>query len=305
MRHRSFLRAGLVAGAALLVTAAAPALLLSGSGPINGVAAAPGDFANCTACHTTNAVNSGDGSFAIGGAPAVYTPGQTYPLTITLQDPGQKRWGFELVALDDAGANAGLLASTGATVQTSTDAAGRIYAKHTNAGSFSGTANGPVSWTVNWTAPAAGRGTVAFYAAGNAANNNLSNSGDFIYTAATATGEFGVAPDATVVAQPDDPSVRRGATLAVRARVRNHLPVADNLIVVSRLKLPTGAFYPAVGWLLPPAQVALIPDGQQSVDLIHAVPLAAPLITARYDVMVGRAPSTLIGTDFFTLSILP
>ena len=38
------------------------------------------------------------------------------------------------------------------------------------------------SWEIEWTAPSAGAGTVDFYFAGNAANQNGSTSGDYIYT---------------------------------------------------------------------------------------------------------------------------
>jgi hypothetical protein len=39
-------------------------------------------------------------------------------------------------------------------------------------------------WMVRWTAPADGRGVVIFHAAGNAANDDDSPLGDFIYTTA-------------------------------------------------------------------------------------------------------------------------
>ncbi|MBC8329325.1 MAG: hypothetical protein H8E31_11325 [Planctomycetes bacterium] len=302
MLHRHLLLVGFAAGATLL--AAASAVAHSG-GPNNGLAAQPGNFANCTQCHSTNAVNSGNGSFSLSGAPAFYTPGQTYNLTVTIQDPGQSRWGFELVALRSNDSNAGTLASTGATVQTSTDGLGRIFAKHTSAGTFSGTAGGPVSWNVDWTAPTVGAGTVSFYAAGNAANNNFSNSGDFIYTAATASAEDNSGVAVTMVVQPDDPTPNRGGSLAVRARVRNHQNVSDNLVVVSRLRLATGGFYPTTGWLLAPASITVLPAGQSTVNLVNAVPAAAPLLTATYEALVGRLPSTLLSVDTFTVQVQP
>ncbi len=302
MLHRHFLVLGAAAGATLLVAAGA---LAHSGGPNNGLAAQPGNYANCTQCHSSNDVNSGDGSMAITGAPAFYVPGQTYTLTVTLEDPGQSRWGFELVALDQNDANAGALASTGGSVQTSVDGLGRVFAKHTSAGTFSGTSNGPVSWDVAWTAPAAGVGSVSFYAAGNAANRNSSTSGDFIYTAATASAEDTSGVQVTLVVQPDDPTPRRNQSLKVRARVRNHQNMSDNLVVVSRLKLATGNYFPATGWLLAPAAVTVLPAGQESVDLVHVVPAAAPLLTATYETLTGRLPATLLSTDSFTLQIMP
>lgn len=301
MLHRHLLGLGLALGASL----AAATLSAHSGGPNNGLAAQPGNYANCTQCHSTNAVNAGDGAMSVQGVPASYMPGQTYRLTVTLEDPGQSRWGFELVALDQSDANAGGLTSVDGNTQTSIDSAGRIFAKQTRPGTFAGTSNGPVSWDLDWTAPAAGTGTVSFFAAGNAANNNNGNSGDFIYTAASAAAEAGAGKEATVVVQPDDPSVKRNDTFRIRARVRNHAPAADNLVVVSRLILPTGNTFPSVGWLLPPAAVALVPEGQETVDLLHPVPATAPLITATYQVLTGRAPATLLSTDSFTLTVLP
>ena len=66
---------------------------------------------NCTACHSSFTVNSGDGSFFIDNVPSEYTPDETYTITVTLSDPGQSRWGFELTVLygnnDQAGTDNG------------------------------------------------------------------------------------------------------------------------------------------------------------------------------------------------------
>jgi hypothetical protein len=48
-------------------------------------------------------------------------------------------------------------------------------------GTYPGTA-GPTQWYFDWTVPAVPPTEVIFYAAGNAANNNGTNSGDYIYT---------------------------------------------------------------------------------------------------------------------------
>ncbi len=61
------------------------------SGPPNGVTGAPGEGA-CTDCHSGFPLNSGPGSLVIAGPPA-FEPGITYPVTITLMQDGQSRWG--------------------------------------------------------------------------------------------------------------------------------------------------------------------------------------------------------------------
>ncbi len=168
-----------------------PALALANAGgPPNGVTGAPGQN-NCTQCHGGNAVNSGNGLFTITG-PETYVPGQSYPITVTLQDPGQSRWGFEFTPL-----NKGTLQITDATHTQSGSASGNSYVKHNSAGTFDNTADGPVSWTFNWTAPSGDEGPVTFYAAGNAANSNNSNNGDFIYTTSFTTQAATSMPEAS------------------------------------------------------------------------------------------------------------
>ncbi len=78
-----------------------------------------------------------------------------------------------------------------AAAQAGTWADGVTYAQHTEAGSAP-TAPGTVSWTVEWRSPAAGTHAaravpVVFHAAANAANDDASEFGDFIYTASATT----------------------------------------------------------------------------------------------------------------------
>src|SRR4030095_9957295 len=47
-------------------------------------------------CHAGLAVNSPNGSLTLAGVPANYTLGQAYDLTITLNQPHQRRWGFQI-----------------------------------------------------------------------------------------------------------------------------------------------------------------------------------------------------------------
>ena len=145
---------------------------------------APGE-GSCFSCHS-GALNDGVGSVAITGVPVPYMPGQTYALGVTVQRTGQQRWGFEITALKASDSSpAGTLASAAQLTDTTrTSGSGRMYVSHTTLkgvdGTFAGSTSG--SWIFNWTAPAAGAGAVTFYAAGNAANGNGLNTGDFIYT---------------------------------------------------------------------------------------------------------------------------
>ena len=144
-------------------------------------------------CHTGNTVNASGGSVTLSGLPSAWTAGQTYPLTVTIARTGARTFGFQLSAVVDAtNQQAGSLAAGNGrvfircgrgTAATSTQevncsTAGAIqYAEHSNAQVVTS------SYLVNWTAPSsASAGTVRFNVAGNAANGDISNQGDFIYT---------------------------------------------------------------------------------------------------------------------------
>ncbi len=151
----------------------------SSGGPPAARTGAPGE-GNCTGCHASFPVNSGSGTLTI-IAPSNYIPGNTYPITIRLQQSAQSRWGFQITALTAANQPAGTLLVTNAT-NTQKVVSTRQYIHQTSAGTFNGTANGPVEWQLSWQAPATSVGTITFYAAGNAANGDGSTGGDYIYT---------------------------------------------------------------------------------------------------------------------------
>jgi Reeler domain len=156
-----------------------------------------GQTCNASGCHTGNPLNAAGGSLTIDGLPTAsgWTPGQTYPITITIQRTGQRLFGFQLSAVADAtNQQAGALAAGSgrvkvicgggtqatSTITTSCSTPNAIqYAEHTNAAVVTNT------YSVNWTAPAsAAVGTIRFNVAGNAANGDGNNTGDFIYVGA-------------------------------------------------------------------------------------------------------------------------
>lgn len=149
-------------------------------GPLDGKTGAPGE-GSCMDCHLNS--SGGNGSLNLSGVPQNYELNQAYTLTVTIEDPGQKRWGFEATASDDNNNGAGAFNVTDAVNTQLSDNASpsKDYMKHTSTGTFNNTLDGPVSWDFDWQAPASDIGTVTFYVASNAANGNFNNTGDFIY----------------------------------------------------------------------------------------------------------------------------
>ena len=151
---------------------------------------APGE-GNCGSCHTGSLLK--DGSFSVSLGISEYEPGATYPVYISIQDPLQIRWGFEVTALKNSNNSmAGSFQSpsqlvgiqlAGGKSYAGQNSNGAILPGNATDGTHWGTLNGPVQWVVNWTAPAQGSGTVTFYGAGVAADGDgLSDLLDFAYT---------------------------------------------------------------------------------------------------------------------------
>ena len=136
----------------------------------------------CRACHADNPLNAPGGSLALGGLPAVYQPGASYRLTVTLGRRDLRRAGFQLAARFDSGVTAGSLTPLDSSVAVTPSPAGVSYAHQTRAGS---TRRETAAWTLEWRAPDSARATVAFHVAANAANDDASEFGDFIYTQTT------------------------------------------------------------------------------------------------------------------------
>jgi hypothetical protein len=274
--------------------------LLRSIGPQDDVCAAPPTFQACNVCHTGSELNSSNGLLSVFGVPAVYTPGQTYALQVELGEASANRWGFEITALDGALNGAGSFAATNGEVQVSATG-GVQYAKHTSLGTSVGT-TGIKTWQFDWTAPTAGTGVVRFYAAGNGANANSSTSGDKIYTAAIASAE-NANEDATVTLQPQSTLVSAGSNWRVDAFVRDHTGAANQVLLVSRVKLPSGSYFPASGFLFPPATINLGGGGEARRILNHTIPASAPSFTATYQGIVGRAPNKLVDINEFQFTI--
>ncbi|GAB4417648.1 MAG: hypothetical protein OHK0039_28300 [Bacteroidia bacterium] len=135
---------------------------------------APGEL-SCGGCHSGN-INTGPGSVSW-QLPASYVPGQTYAITVSVNDNAfpNGRFGFTGTILDNNNQRQGtfqVLNSNNTSLQSGmTSGALRQYIGHANA-------DGNATWTFNWTAPATAAGPLKVYTVGVAANGNSSTNND-------------------------------------------------------------------------------------------------------------------------------
>ena len=139
----------------------------------------------CLTCHLDGELNEPGGTLTIEGLPTRYQAGQRYTLTLIITHPELRAAGFELSARfqsgPDSARQAGKLSATGDRAAVSLEETRRVqYAHHLRPGTTP-PKPGSARWTVHWTAPSDASGTVIFHASANAANDNDSPMGDYIY----------------------------------------------------------------------------------------------------------------------------
>lgn len=124
---------------------------------------------DCSGCHGSG----GSGTFTLTGLPAVYTPNQTYLVSVCLTDATKAGGGFSLI--DDNGSggtrNNAFTLIDGEGTQLMTNG---TYLVHDNPKTFDG--NSTACWDVSWTAPASGNRLLT--GAGNAVNLADGSAGD-------------------------------------------------------------------------------------------------------------------------------
>ena len=140
----------------------------------------------CQQCHFSASLNAEGGTLLLEGLPETYTPGQSVRLTVRLTHAVLQRGGFQLSARFSEGPQAGRQAGRlhpvkEQRVEVRSTADSVQYAHHTPAGTEPA-APGRIAWTLQWDAPASAKGPVAFHLAANAANDDASAFGDFVYT---------------------------------------------------------------------------------------------------------------------------
>ena len=187
---------------ALVALAAAPIVIHAyETGPDPAKSGAPGDNPNgCieSGCHTGTVNSQAGGSISIkasGGT--TYVPGQKQTITVTVTDPSEKKYGFQLSPRIDSNAKtlgAGLMVSTDGNTQvicadgSASPAAGcgsklgsLQWVEHTFNG-YKNSAAPSGTFTFDWTPPATDVGPVTLYAAGNGVTGTLSVGGTHTFT---------------------------------------------------------------------------------------------------------------------------
>jgi hypothetical protein len=154
----------------------------------------PGETTCVNGCHNSYSLNSGPGSIIIqspGMTGFVYTPGQTYNMSVTVAQNGVNLFGVGIEALTTTNANAGTLTITDAastSIKTTTvSGVSRRNIVHTLNGGASASSK---VFNFSWTAPVAGTGNVTFYFSGVAANGNNSESLDYVYNSSQLFTEY-------------------------------------------------------------------------------------------------------------------
>jgi hypothetical protein len=141
----------------------------------------------CRKCHIEYELNDTAGVVLIEGLPARWTAAERYVVTVSLLHPALVVAGFQLSARyedgERAGRQAGRFMPTDTLVTTAIDTISNVqFAFHTTAGAVLGAQKGRAVWSFDWIAPAEEGGAVVFHVAANAANDDFSDLGDFIFT---------------------------------------------------------------------------------------------------------------------------
>jgi uncharacterized protein (TIGR03437 family) len=236
-------------------------------GPNPGYSGVPNELGTCTSgtgCHvgtTNDPANKGSVSVAFPNG-QTYIPGVKQHLVVTIADPAQFAWGFQLTArlASNTATLAGTLASTDqnttlicsssdfniivevdyAPGQTQTCQASMTlqYIEHSLAG-YNATRGhtGPQTYEFDWTPPATNAGDVEVYVSGNAANGDLQPTGDHIYNTS-----FTLTPAAAGPA----PSINAGGVVSGASFQPGIVPGSWLTIVGSNLSSVTDTWEKAI-----------------------------------------------------------
>ena len=134
---------------------------------------------DCSLCHSDSRKNIAGGKLDVVGLPLGVVAGAEYEMSVVLEHAGLRSGGFQLALRQPDGAPAGKLVSLSKRTQV-VAATEQEYLQHTKEG-LEAEDDGVIRWAFRWIA--AGVTTpVYLHLAANAANDDASALGDYIFT---------------------------------------------------------------------------------------------------------------------------
>jgi len=220
-------------------------------------------------------------------APASYASGSSNTVTVTVSDPNQRRWGFELSARTAGGQQAGTLVNSSDSTRIVSQS-GIQYIEHSNAPTTAAGAGFTFSFT--WQAPDVSTGPVTFYVAGNAANANFSSdSGDRIYTSSLTVDPQAAGPT---------PSIFDGGVVSNASFAAHPAPVAPGtLIAIFGTNLTANGATADDTFLGPDNRITTTLAGAS----VTVNGVAAPMLRAFPEQLVAQMPTELTGIGTATI----
>ncbi|MBL4651780.1 MAG: T9SS type A sorting domain-containing protein [Flavobacteriales bacterium] len=177
----------IIAGA-ICIAGIAPELKSNGA-PISSTGAPSEGSCGTIGCHDDAAANSGlaASSLDFNNGVAEYMPGETYSITVRIEETDVQRFGYQLLALknsDDSNCGTFEIIDSMRTQIMGNDVdvqlMDRKYATYRYPGT-SPVSSGVGEWTVNWTAPHSDVGPITLYYATLSGDNDGSDLGDEYY----------------------------------------------------------------------------------------------------------------------------
>ena len=134
---------------------------------------------DCRACHADSDPNPADGTLKVGGFPDRVVADAHYELDIVLKHAELRSSGFQLALRSPDGKPAGRLVSLSGRTRL-VEETGQAYLQHTKDG-LQPESDGTARWVFRWIATGV-VGPVYLHVAANAANDDVSALGDYIFT---------------------------------------------------------------------------------------------------------------------------
>jgi hypothetical protein len=134
---------------------------------------------DCRACHADSDPNPAEGTLEVGGFPDRVAADAHYELEIVLQHAELRSSGFQLALRSPDGKPAGKLVSLSRRTSL-IEENGQVYLQHTKDG-LQPESDGTARWVFRWIATGI-VGPVHLHVAANAANDDVSALGDYIFT---------------------------------------------------------------------------------------------------------------------------